>query len=235
MSLGSVKNGSNIASVSGHMLFEWGDVCNGWAVQQHMKLHFAYAEGDESNVASTELTWESKDGKRYDFNIHRITDGKETESYRGKATMGDDGGTVTYTVPENKTVKLPAGTLFPSAHTKMILDSAASGDKLFSRRVFDGTDEVGSNDVSVFIDPPQAHWLTADLDPKLKKNPLLETTSWPVRMAFFKIDTETGEPDYEMDLSLLANGIARSMRIDYGDFSVNGTLSAVEALPQPHC
>ena len=51
------------------------------------KLHFTYADGDESDVTSTEVTWELKDGKRYNFNIRRITDGKETESYRGKATL----------------------------------------------------------------------------------------------------------------------------------------------------
>jgi hypothetical protein len=235
MSLTSVKNGSNIAGVSGHMLFEWADVCDGWAIQQHLKLHFSYAEGDESDVTSTEVTWESKDGKRYSYNVRRVTDGKETENYRGKATLEDKGGEVTYTVPEGKTAKLPPGSLFPTAHTETILQKALAGERFFTRRVFDGSDDVGSNDVSVFIDPPKAHWLTTEADPKLKQNPLLDETAWPVRMAFFKIDTETGEPDYEMDLTLLANGVARSMRIDYGDFSVTGNLSAIEPLPAPHC
>jgi hypothetical protein len=236
MTLASVKNGSNVSSVTGKMLFEWSDVCDGWAVQQHLNLHFNYSDATESNITSTELTWEAKDGKSYNFNIHRVTDGKDPEDYRGKAVMADNGGTATYSVPDNKVMKLPAGTLFPSAHTKLILEKAQGNERFFSRRVFDGTDEDGSNDVSVFIDPPQAHWLEAELNPELKTNPLLlNETSWPVRMAFFKIDTETGEPDYEMDLTLLTNGIARMMRIDYGDFSVVGTLSSVEALPSPHC
>ena len=235
MSLGSVKNGSNIASVSGRMMFEWSDVCDGWAVQQHLKLHFSYAEGEESDVTSTELTWESKDGKQYNYNIRRITDGKETEFYKGKATVGDEGGTAVYTNPASKTVKLPPGTLFPSAHTVLILQKALSGDHFFTRRVFDGSDEVGSDDVSVFIDPPQAHWLETEANPKLKESPLLAQTAWPVRMAFFKIDADTSVPDYEMGLTLLSNGVARSMRIDYGDFSVVGDLKAIEPLPAPHC
>nr|MDP9128240.1 cell envelope integrity EipB family protein [Pseudomonadota bacterium] len=153
MTLSSVRNGSNITGVSGRMLFEWGDVCNGWAVQQHLRLHFTYSEGDESDVTSTELTWESKDGKRYNFNIRRVSDGKETERYVGKAVMKDDGGLVTYSVPAKKTVTLPAGTVFPSSHTKMILQNADAGERLFTRRVFDGSDEVGSDDISVFINP----------------------------------------------------------------------------------
>ena len=235
MSLASAKNGSTIAGVSGRMAFEWADVCDGWAVQQHLKLHFSYSGGTESNVTSSELTWESKDGKSYNFNIHRVTDDKDAENYRGKASLNNEGGTVVYLEPANKTLTLPAATMFPSAHTQMILQKAKSGDHFFSRRVFDGSDETGSNDVSAFIDPQPAHLLDANLATQLKGKALLDGPVWPVRMAFFKIDTETGEPDYEMDISLLANGIVQSMRIDYGDFSVLGTLSAIDPLPVPHC
>jgi hypothetical protein len=236
MSLASVKNGSNVAGVSGKMLFEWSDVCDGWAVQQHLTLHFSYSDETVSNITSTELTWESKDGKKYNFNIHRATDNKEDETYRGKATLNADGGIVSYTTPDGKKSTLPADAMFPSAHTQMILQHAAENDHFFTKRVFDGTDEQGSNDVSVFIDAPQAHWLeTSGMDATLKTNSLLNQSAWPVRMAFFKVDSETGEPDYEMDLMLLNNGIARQMRIDYGDFSVLGTLTNVEAMPIPHC
>lgn len=236
MSLGGVKNGSNITDVSGQMLFEWRDVCDGWAIQQHMQLHFTYADGDDQDVASTELTWEAKDGKGYNFNIRRITNGKETENYRGKATLNDDGsGTVTYTIPEGKTAQLPAGSLFPSAHTALILQKAAAGEKLFTRRVFDGSDEDGASDISAFILPQQAIAQETSLDPKLKQNPLLADAAWPVHMAFFKIGAENEEPDYEMDLNLMPNGVARHMKIDYGDFSVTGNLEDVQALPPQSC
>jgi len=235
MSLSSVKNGSNISGVSGRMLFEWADVCDGWAVQQHLKLRFTYAEGDDSNVTSTEITWESKDSKRYNFNIRRVNDGKETDRFIGKAELNDDGGEVVYSVPTAKTLKLSPETLFPSAHTNLILDKASKGDKIFTRRVFDGTDEEGFSDVSVFINSATPVRDEMEISPKLKTNALLAQSSLPVRLAFYKPDTETGEPDYEMNLNLLANGIAKTMRIDYGDFSVSGILSDVEPLPAPHC
>lgn len=236
MSLGAVKNGSNITDVSGRMLFEWADVCDGWAVQQHLQLHFSYAEGDDSNVTSTVVSWESKDGKRYNFNVRRVTDGKETEVYRGKAVINADGsGTVTYSEPKVKEVKLTPGTIFPSAHTEIIIQKALAGEKLFTRRVFDGSDEEGVNDISAFIGPEENHLETTEMNPKLKGKTILDVPGWPVRLAFFKIDTETGEPDYEMDLNLLANGIARRMDIDYGDFSVTGRLSDIEPLPAPGC
>ncbi|MDX2028590.1 MAG: cell envelope integrity EipB family protein [Alphaproteobacteria bacterium] len=235
LSLASAKNGSNIIDVSGQMLFEWRDVCDGWAVQQHLRLHFSYAEGDTSNVTSTQLSWESKDGKRYNFNIRRVSDGKETDRYVGKAVMKENGGVATYTAPEAKELKLPPGTLFPTAHTESILQKATTGEKLFTRRVFDGSDEEGSNDISAFISNQEAHWQKTELDQKLVSKPILSYPDWPVRLAFFKITSETGEPDYEMNLSLLANGVARKMNIDYGDFSVNGTLVEIEPMPTSGC
>lgn len=235
MSLASVKNGSNVAGVNGSMSFEWADVCDAWAIQQHLKLHFNYSGGTESDVTSNELTWESKDGKSYRFNIQRSTDGKDDEEYRGKAKLDSKGGTVSYAIPTSKAMKLPAGALFPSAHTKLIIEKAQSGDHFFSRRVFDGSDEDGSSDISVFIDHPQTNLLEKESSADLKKSPLLKGTAWPVRMAFFKVDTETGEPDYEMDMTILANGVVQSMRIDYGDFTVLGTLTTLAPLPAPHC
>lgn len=236
MSLATAKNSSNITGVSGRMIFEWSDDCEGWAVQQHLQLRFAYAEGDESDVNSAVLSWEAKDGSRYNFNVRRITNGKETERYRGRATVDGDGGLVKYAVPQDKTDKtLVEKTLYPSAHTKLILEKALEGEQFFTRRVFDGSDEDGESDVSAFISAPVDKPKQEGMSETLLQSPLLQAKTWPVRLAFFKPDSETGESDYEMDLMLQENGVARSMRIDYGDFSVTGELSSIEPLPASGC
>ncbi|MDD5586006.1 MAG: cell envelope integrity EipB family protein [Alphaproteobacteria bacterium] len=236
MALASVKNGSNITGVTGRMLFEWADDCEGWAVQQRLQLHFNYAEGDEADVNSTVLSWEAKNGKRYNFNVRRKTNGKEIESYRGRALMGEQDGSAKYSIPKDKKdVVLAQGTLFPSAHTELILEKAAAGEMLFTRRVFDGSDEEGQADVSAFMGARRDHSPAAEANPELKDNPLLAKPAWPVRLAFYKPDTETGEPDYEMNVELQSNGIARSMLIDYGDFAVSGVLNNLEALPVSSC
>jgi hypothetical protein len=236
MTLYSQKNGSNIADVSGKMYFEWADACDGWAVQQHLKLHFAYSEGEESDVNSTVISWESKDGKKYNFNVRRVTNGKETENYRGHASLDEHGGRGLYTIPKDKKeVKLGADALFPSAHTLLILQKAAAGEKFFTRRVFDGSDEEGAADVSVFIGGRLDQPLASEKNPAMNDNPLIMKEAWPVRLAFFKPTSETGEPDYEMDMTLQPNGVARTMHIDYGDFSVSGVLTNLETLPASNC
>ncbi|MFA5040199.1 MAG: cell envelope integrity EipB family protein [Bdellovibrionales bacterium] len=236
MSLDSAKNGSNVSDISGRMLFEWRDVCDGWALQQRMQLHFSYVDEDDQEIVSNELTWESKDGKRYSFNVRRSTNGQETDNYHGKAVQNADGTlTVSYDSPEGKKVKFPTGTIFPTAHTKLILQAAAKGEKFFSRRVFDGFDEDGASDISAFIIPQRPLAKETLLKTKGKKSPILLDKAWPVHLAFFSDATETGEPDYEMDMNLLANGVSHDMKIDYGDFSVTGKLEDIQALKPQVC
>ena len=235
MSLASVKNGSSVTDVSGKMIFEWADACDGWAVQQRLNLHFVYAEGGESEVDSSSVSWEAKDGSAYHFNARHTTDGKETDSFRGRATVDRHGGKVVYDFPKAKEVKLLAGSLFPSAHTLLIVQKAQAGEKMFVQRVFDGSDEEGSSDISAFIDAPLPATARTVLAEKVRGKALLESPAWPVRLAFFKPNSETGEPDYEMDLVLQANGVARRMRIDYGDFVLSGDLEELEPLSGAGC
>lgn len=236
MSLGKVKNGSAISSVAGSMIFDWTDMCDGWAIQQHLKLHFTYAEGDEGEVDSTVVTWESKDGKRYNFNVRRLTNGEEDEIYKGRATLEAMGGAAVYALPADKeNVALVKDTLFPSAHTEMILTEAVKGTRLFTRPVFDGSDAAGYAYVSAFIGKEIEKPQDVEMNPDLKANPLLAQPAWPVRLAFYQPEDQTGQPDYEMDLVLQANGVARAMTIDYGDFSVTGLLTAVEPATDVSC
>ncbi len=232
MALGKVKNGSPIQGATGTMLFEWADACEGWAIQQQMKLHFIYAEADEAEISSSVVTWESKDGKSYRFNVRRLTDGQEDESFKGLAKADEKGGQAVYAVPKDrKETALPVDTLFPSAHTKLIIEKALAGEKLFTRPVFDGSDEEGLAYVSAFVGSKIERPRETEMNPELRKLPLLNQAAWPVRLAFYKPEDQTGQPDYEMDLTLQANGVARSMSIDYGDFTVSGLLVSVEAIP----
>ena len=125
--------------------------------------------------------------------------------------------------------------MFPSAHTVLIIQKAQSGEKMFLRPVFDGSDEAGIAQVSAFIGAVTDSKATPDLAASLRKNALLEGKAWPVRLAFFEPKESAGTPDYEMDMVLQPNGVARSMRIDYGDFIVGGTLEKIEPLKPTSC
>lgn len=233
VTLASAKNTVGIHDVSGTMLFEITDACDGWAVQQHMHLRFSFPEGDTSQVASDIVTWESKDGRQFHFNVKRDSNDKENELFKGRASVDDQGGAVRYTLPAEKgDAQLSKDTIFPMYHTQQLIQKAMTGEKLFSRRVFDGSDEEGIADVSAFIgDALDSKKKDDGLSEELLKKPLLSAHKvWPMRLAFYPLQAgkDAGEPDYEMDLMMQDNGVARIMTIDYGDFAVTGTLLQIE-------
>lgn len=234
MSLLSARNSSKVSDVQGRMLFEWADACDGWTTEQRFQLRFVYTEGDETAMNTNYTTWESKDGRRYRFNVRKMTDGEVDEEVSGDAKLAKDGsGVASFTKPEQQELALPPNTLFPTAHTLAILAHAKAGDMLFNRTVFDGADADGATEVSTFIGRAATTTSAADdktVDPLLKGK-----TVWPVRMAFFPLNGDSAEPEYEMSLRLLQNGVAQSMQIDYGDFTVKAVLEKIEALPRSRC
>ena len=70
---------------------------------------------------------------------------------------------------------------------------------------------------------------------KVGENKLTNVKAWPIRMAFFAPNSETASPDYEMDMTLLDNGIIKTMTIDYGDYSMTADLIEAKPVPAAKC
>lgn len=237
MTLGSVRSNSPVADVRGHMMFEWADACDGWTIEQRFQLNFLYAEGDQMTMTTNYVTWESKDGLNYRFNVRKLVSGELDEEVRGEAVLEPDaaGGWARYLRPEPLTRELAPGTLFPTRHTIELLGRAVAGERFFTRAVFDGADTEGATEISAVVtDPVEAGAVEPDaVDGDAAE--LLTGRAWPVRLAFFPTDSVDGLPEYEMTLVLLANGVAKSMLIDYGDFTVSAVLEELQALPRLNC
>ena len=230
LNLHTVRAGSTVTDVDGQMLFRWGESCDGWTVEQRYHLDFLYSQGHESQVRSAYSTWETKDGLEFSFNLRRDTNGVVEEELRGMATLQAEGGPgrVVYRLPEAAERLLPDGTIFPTAHSLMLLDKAEAGEAFYPAILFDGTDSHGLSEVSAFIGSP--------FEPgRGGADPLLQRPSWPVRLAFFSMADNKPEPDFELDIELLDNGIVSDMIIDYGDFAVRAELSELEPLGEVDC
>jgi len=242
LSLVSAKSSSSVTGVDGRMLVEWKDVCDGWTLEQRFQMGIQYAEGSDIQSNTSYITWESKDGRRYRFNIRKLLNGELDEEHRGEATLMDrqpekgSGGTVTFTQPEQKTVDLPAGTLFPTTHTVRLLEAAEADTRFFPRVIFDGADGESATLVGAAIG--KGGGTAAGVSEVNLPKQLVERPSWPVRMAFFPLETKGPEgevPDYEMSVRLFENGVAGDMLIDYGDYTVRAVLKTLEGIPPAKC
>ena len=234
LTLDNAKPSSRVVAASGTLGYEWGEVCDGWTIEQRYKLKLEYEDQQPVNIESSFVTFESKDGLRYQFNEKKSTNGQGDDELRGTATLQPNGGPgkAEFEKPKQQEFDLPAGTLFPTAHTLMLIDKGEAHEKFVSARVFDGSTFDGAVLISAILGPTLPLSAPPDTD---VKSPLLLRPSWVVHLAFFPDSSKDDQPDYELSMRLLANGVSSSMAIDYGDYLINATLKKIEALPKPAC
>jgi hypothetical protein len=232
MSLGRAAGDVSVTAASGTMAYQWGEVCDGWTVEQRYRLKMGYAESPDVTIASNFVTWESKDGLKYRFNQKETRSGSDNDEIRGTAKLEGvgKGGSAEFEKPEGKSFQLPAGAVFPSAHTIQLIDRAKAGDNFVSRHIFDGATVENAVLVSAVIGPK----VEPDAEAK-KQSPLLDRPGWRVRLAFFPADPKAEKPDYELGMLLLDNGVSRDLVIDYGDYAIKAKLDDIEVLPKPGC
>jgi hypothetical protein len=235
LTLQSAKAGSGVVGASGAMFYEWGETCDVWTVQQRLRLRLVYAESGGVDLSSTLVTWESKDGLRYHFNERRLRNGDPDEEIHGEAHLDGPGkgGVAEFTRPEAATMALAPGVIFPTAHTLTLIERAEAGDQFVGRKVLDGATVDNAGQITAVIGPKLKP--AAKPGDALAKSPLLQRPSWRMRLAFFPADSKSEEPDYELGMKLLDNGVSEGMTLDYSDYVIKATLDQIEALPKPHC
>jgi hypothetical protein len=234
LSLESVRGG-DVSAATGTMAYEVTDACEGWATRQRLAMTLTNRDGQDVELVSDYATWESKDGLSMRFRMRQTTDTAITEQVEGTAKLDASGGpgSIHYTVPEEKDVPLPPGTLFPMAHTEAIIAGAQAGKRFLTLPIFDGTGDRGAQDSFVVI----TSWGPTTNPPYPA---LANMASGRVHVAFFDRSPKpsqeklAGSPDYEVGMTYFANGVADDLHMDFSDFMMRGRLSEfTETLP--HC
>lgn len=220
LSLESTHGGSTVAA-SGSMTFQITDACTSWASQQQLKLQLVTREGQSSELVSDYATLESKDGRHLTFDMQEHANGRLTQQVRGEASIDAKGdGAIRFTKPKTLTMALPHGTLFPMAHTAAIIEAAETGKRSIDPVLFDGTSPDGATDSYVTI----LGWHPA---PTQSDHPeLAGLGSGRIHVAFFARKPDAVSPDYAVGMRYFANGVSDRLDMDFGDFSMAGTLKS---------
>jgi hypothetical protein len=226
---GGGSSGSDVVGASGSMGYEVIDACDGWATHQQLDMTVVNADGQNIHMISDYTTWEAKDGLSFRFHTRQTTDDAVTSQTDGDAKLDAAGGagSAHYTSPTDTTKPLPAGTLFPMAHTSTLLAAARAGKKFITLPLFDGTSEDGAEDSSVVV----LNWKGPEATPY----PVLSALpSARVHLAFFERTASTTTPDYQVSMRYWENGVADALQMDFGDFVMNAKLSDLTVQPH-HC
>ncbi len=231
LKLGRQRAGSAVAAAEGALAVEVSETCDAWLGTQRLRLTIFRNQGGDAESDNSFTSWESKDGLRYRFRVRNRLNGKIQDDYSGSAELKGpgEGGVARFLPPVDKEFELPRGTMFPTAHLAALIDAAAKGARTFFRTVFDGATTDGPHQINAIISEQNPVRSVALLGEAGNR------PSWNMRWAFFVLSSDSAEPDYELEARVYDNGVVEEVTLDYGDFTVVGTLQKFEELERPDC
>lgn len=233
MSLASASQASALVGASGVMLYRAVRDCDGWTVENTTYMRLSYQNEADVDTKWTFASWESLDGRNFRFHARLIEDGALVERLEGEARLNADGsgGTANLTHPEETTIPMPPGTLFPTDHMRALLAAADEGQSSFTRLLFDGASLANPYLVNAVIQPVAAAEQRAMAE-ALNLPPL---PMWMIDLGFFPARSAEPTPDFELGARHRADGVADRIIQKFDDFSLKVDLKTLTVLPEPAC
>jgi hypothetical protein len=231
-----------LESARGRIVYDFsGSSCEGYSLQFRQVTELDSGEGKASLSDLRTSTWEEGDGKSFRFKSQNFMDDKRISEVDGQADRAKDKVAVKLSKPNGK--KFEAGkVVFPTEHMRLLIEAARTGQTLLETAVYDGSEsgEKIYQSLSVIgkrIDPEKKLE-----DAAVGKDALAGLARWPVTISYFDKDAKKGEgelseqtPIYAISFEMYENGVSRELKLDYGDFVINGKMSSLELKPVKAC
>ena len=241
LSLGETRGNSQIAGVSGRILYDFdGNACQGYSLEFRQVSELDTGEGKESTSDLRSTTWEGADAKTFKFTSENFVDENLVDAVDGHAEHGPDKTAVDLDKPQQKSLDLDAGVVFPTEQMVRVITSARAGKTILDFPVYDGS-ETGDKvfDTLTVIGRKIAPDERNHDDAATGQANLAKVPRWPVTISYFDknkpADSSDQTPAYAIGFELYENGISRALTLDYNDFVVNGKLSSLEFKDQKPC
>jgi hypothetical protein len=241
LSLGTTRGNSQLAGVRGRILYDFGgSVCQGYSLEFRQVSELDSGEGKVSTSDLRSTTWEGADARTFKFNSQNFVDENLVDSVDGHARREASKTAVALEKPQQKSLSLAAGVVFPTEHMVRVIKAARAGQAVLSFPVYDGS-ETGDKVFDTLtvigheIQPGERnHDDAAGGEPKLASVP-----RWPVTVSYFergKAETNAEQlPAYAISFELYANGISRALALDYNTFVINGKLASIDIKDAKPC
>ena len=239
MTLDDARSASGITGIDGRMVFEFtGSECDGYSLNMRMVTQMTDTQGQTNLTDLRSSTWEQGDGQKFRFQSAQYLNDKLGDITMGRAVRETpkEAVKVKLSQPSAAELDLSGPLLFPTQHSFALIAAARTGQGLFQARVYDGS-EKGQKvyDTTAFIGTEAQPGSDPKLEQVAKDKGLGELASWPVSIGYFEAKGGDLTPSYQIDFRLYENGVSRDLLIDYGDFSIHGTLTSLEYLKATEC
>jgi EipB-like len=243
LTLKSSRGKRALESVRGRIVYDFsGSSCEGYALQFRQVTELDSGEGKVALSDLRTTTWEEGEGKSFRFKSQNYMNQEQIGEVDGSADREKSGVAVKLSKPEDKSFE--AGkVVFPTEHMRLLIEAAEAGKTLLEVDVYDGSESGQKiyHSLSVIghrIAPEQA---IDNAGPE--KDSLAVLARWPVTISYFdnsrekKADDQPSEqtPVYSISFEMYENGISRALRLDYGDFVIDGKISSLEVKKTAAC
>lgn len=218
-----------LSDANGLIGFEWTESCEAYVSSQRFFTRFVTSDGISSTSDILLSSEEAIDGSRFTFDIADRVNGNIVDHVAGDV----DDNIIRYSLPIRQLGDLPSGTIFPSAQSVMLLQSALAGQEYLETRVYDGGEEDEVYDIvsrisgleGMFLPHPDSEGVTQ----------LADLASWAISMSYYTLSNEDGLPHYEVSYRMFSNGIIDELVMDYGEYAFRARLMRLDYLDLPSC
>jgi hypothetical protein len=234
LSLAQGGGSRGVEAARGRIVIEFtGNACEGYASKYRQVTVLETGETGSKTADLRNAAFEDDAGKLFRFRTESLSDGRnETVDGEG-ATAADGAVTVRLKQPKPERLSLPAGTLFPTAHMKRLIEAARAAETTVEAKVYDGSEDGQKVYDTLAV-------IGRRIEPGSKQ--ALESASqqetlprWPVKLSYFKGERGEGTPMYTLSFEVFEDGVSRALRLDYGQFALKGELTSLEMLPKGDC
>jgi len=239
LKLADVRGRRQLSAVQGRIVYDFsGSACEGYALQFRQVTELDNGEGKVVVSDLRSATWEEGAAKNYRFNFQNYLSEQLVDSVDGRAERGSQAIAVNLAEPSHKKFDLDAAVVFPTEHIRRIVLAARAGQTVLELPVYDGS-ETGEKlyDTLTVIGQAIAPDERKPDDAAAGQAALAGLKRWPVTISYFDHAKQGGEqtPVYSLRFELYENGISRALMLDYGDFSISGTMKTLELRDSKAC
>lgn len=241
MKLEATNASAGISALTGRMVFELkGSACAGYEQTMRFVTETLDQRGKPALTDQRSKFKEFAETGRFTFDTRQYRNDRLTETTIGSAERATDETRLQIEIskPKSKKMNVEKAVLFPVEHSIRLLEAAHRGDTLFAVNLYDGSDKgekVYSTTAALGQKRP------AGINKKLGGGDVASSldslAAWPVSLSYFEIDGKKRDavPNYELSFLYFENGVSRKLFIDYGTFSMSGSLIKLTMLPAEAC
>jgi hypothetical protein len=231
--LSLLRSGSSkgIESARGRIAMEFGgDACDGYTLKYRQVTVLDSSEAGSRTLDTQTATYESGDGLSMRFKSTSTAQGLVRDGIDGDAQLRPDGSLdVRFKQPRNDVFSAKGEPVFPTEHMKRLIERARKGEHTYSARVYDGSDDGKKvyETLSVIgnrIEPGAG----SNVEEPARQEALTKVARWPMTISYFEEGSADRVPAYTISFELYENGIARALKINYGEFALKGDLKSLE-------